>query len=117
MPIANKYSIKEILDACKYYFEKTGRRVIFEYTLVNGVNDKPEHVEQLSKILRGFSGHVNVIPLNFVKERNLKGSPIKVAHEFAEKLNQKGISATVRRTLGADIGGACGQLRNSIIKK
>ena len=117
MPIANKYSIDEILKACKYYFDKTGRRVIFEYTLVSGVNDKMEHVQELSKILRGFSCHVNVIPLNYVKERGLKGSPIKLAHEFAQKLTDLGISATVRRTLGADIGGACGQLRNKIMEE
>lgn len=117
MPIANKYSISEILDACKYYFEKTGRRVIFEYTLVDGVNDKDEYVEELAKKLVGFSCHVNVIPLNYVKERGLKGSPIERAHDFCEKLNKKGISATVRRTLGSDIGGACGQLRNQIISE
>ena len=115
MPIANKYSIREILDACKYYFDKTGRRVIFEYTLVNDVNDHDEDAEELSRKLRGFSCHVNVIPLNFVKERGVKGSPVKRAHEFAEKLTKKGISATVRRTLGADIGGACGQLRNKLL--
>lgn len=117
MPIANRYSIKEIIDACKYYFEKTGRRIIFEYTLVKGVNDKNEHIEELSKILRGFPCHVNVIPLNYVKERNLQGSNGKVAYNFADKLVQKGLSATVRRTLGADIGGACGQLRNSILEE
>ena len=117
MPIANKYSIREILDACKYYFDKTGRRIIFEYTLVSGVNDSINCAEELSKILTGFSCHVNVIPLNFVKERNLKGSPVAQAHKFAEMLTEKGISATVRRTLGADIGGACGQLRNQILRE
>lgn len=117
MPIANKYKIAEIIDACKYYFNKTGRRIIFEYTLVNGVNDKEAYAEELSKILKGFSCHVNVIPLNFVKERNLKGSPVAQAHKFAEILTEKGLSATVRRTLGADIGGACGQLRNQILSE
>lgn len=117
MPIANKYSINEIIDACKYYFEKTGRRIIFEYTLVKGVNDKTEHAEELSKVLRGFPCHVNVIPLNYVKERNLQGPTGKSPYIFADKLIEKGLSATVRRTLGADIGGACGQLRNSILDK
>ena len=117
MPIANKYSIFEILDACKYYFDKTGRRIIFEYTLVAGVNDSIKCAEELSKILKGFSCHVNVIPLNYVKERNLKGSPVTLAHKFAEILIEKGLSATVRRTLGADIGGACGQLRNQILEE
>lgn len=115
MPIAEKYSVQEILEACKYYFEKTGRRIIFEYTLVDGVNDKEEHVEELSRKLRGFPCHVNVIPLNFVKERGLKGSPGKRAHEFTDKLNMKNVSSTVRRTLGSDIGGACGQLRNKLL--
>lgn len=116
MPIAEKYSMEEVLDACRYYFDKTGRRIIFEYTLVDGVNDKEEHIAELSKILRGFSCHVNVIPLNYVKERGLKGSPVQRAHAFAEKLNGKGVSATVRRTLGADVGGACGQLRNQLLQ-
>ena len=115
MPIANRYSIKEIIEACKYYFNKTGRRIIFEYTLVKDVNDKTEHAEELSNILKGFPCHVNVIPLNFVKERNLQGAGGKVPYIFANKLAERGVSATVRRTLGADIGGACGQLRNSII--
>lgn len=117
MPIANKYSIKEIITACKYYFEKTGRRIIFEYTLVKGVNDKTQHAEELSKILRGFPCHVNVIPLNYVKERNLQSPTGKAPYIFADKLTEKGLSATVRRTLGADVGGACGQLRNSILDK
>ena len=116
MPIAEKYSIDEILKACKYYFDKTGRRVIFEYTLVENLNDKDEHAQELSVILRGFSCHVNVIPLNYVKERGLKGSSTKKAHIFADKLNKMGVSATVRRTLGADIGGACGQLRNKLLE-
>ena len=117
MPIAEKYSVSEILDACKYYFDKTGRRVIFEYTLVDGVNDRDEHARELSEKLRGFSCHVNVIPLNFVKERGLKGSPVARAHAFCDKLTAKGVSATVRRTLGADIGGACGQLRNKLLEE
>ncbi|MBR1746774.1 MAG: 23S rRNA (adenine(2503)-C(2))-methyltransferase RlmN [Clostridia bacterium] len=115
MPIANKYSVKEILDACKYYFDKTGRRVVFEYTLVDGLNDTDYCVKELGRILHGFPTHVNVIPLNFVKERGLKGSPVARAHDFAKKLNDSGVSATVRRTLGADIGGACGQLRNKLL--
>lgn len=117
MPIANKYSIEEILQACKYYFKKTGRRIIFEYTLVKGVNDFDRHATELSKILKGFACHVNVIPLNYVKERNLVGSNIRRAHEFCKQLEELGLSATVRRTLGSDIGGACGQLRNSVINE
>ena len=89
--------------------------MIFEYTLVDGLNDKDEQIDELASLLRGLSCHVNVIPLNFVKERGLKGSPVRRAHVFADKLTAKGISATVRRTLGADVGGACGQLRNQLI--
>ena len=117
MPIAYKYSISEIIEACKYYLKKTGRRIIFEYTLVDGVNDKEVYAEELSNILKGFSCHVNVIPLNYVKERNLKGSPVALAHKFSALLTEKGVSSTVRRTLGADIGGACGQLRNKILSE
>jgi len=117
MPIANKYKISEIIEAVKYYFEKTGRRIIFEYTLVKGTNDSLANAEELAKILKGFSCHVNVIPLNYVKERGLVGSGIKEAYAFMGRLIKLGVSSTVRRTLGADIGGACGQLRNSIIKE
>jgi len=116
MPIANKYSMAEILDACKYYFNKTGRRVAIEYTLIKDVNDSEECAKELAEKLRGFSVHVNVIPLNYVKERDLKQPNSKDAYVFAGKLEKLGISATVRRTLGSDIGGACGQLRNSLME-
>ncbi len=115
MPIANKYSIKEIIEACKYYFEKTGRRVIFEYTLIKDVNDSEENAKELSLLVKGFPSHINIIPLNYVKERNLKMPTSKGAYVFAGLLEKLGISATVRRTLGSDIGGACGQLRNSLM--
>ena len=115
MPIANAYSISQIIDACKYYFNKTGRRIIFEYTLVKGVNDSLKCADELGEILKGFSCHVNVIPLNYVKERGLLGSGTKEAYAFMNALTKRGVSSTVRRTLGADIGGACGQLRNSIL--
>ena len=116
MPIANRYSIKEIIDACKKYYQKTNRRVYFEYTLIKGVNDSDDDVERLSKLLRGFNCHVNIIPLNSVKERNLMGTTRLYAYKFAEELNKKKISATVRRTMGEDIEGACGQLRNKMLK-
>lgn len=117
MPIANKYKIEEILNACKDYYFKTGRKIYFEYTLIKGVNDRDEDIENLSKLLKGFLCHVNVIPLNKVKERSLEGSSKLVAYQFVEKLKAKNISATVRRTMGEDIGGACGQLRNKILKQ
>lgn len=117
MPIANRYTIKEIVDACRSYFDKTGRRIYFEYTLIKGVNDGDEDIERLSKLLRGLNCHVNIIPLNSVKERNLMGTTRLFAYKFAENLNAKKISATVRRTMGEDIEGACGQLRSKIINE
>lgn len=116
MPIAKKYKISEILDACSYYFEKTGRRYIFEYSLVKGKNDGDKDAEQLIKILKGRPCHVNLIRLNAVKEKNLLATSDKSAYAFMNKLNEGGISATVRRQLGNDIDGACGQLRRKFIK-
>lgn len=115
MPIANKYSISEILSACKYYFEKTNRRVVFEYVAVQGKNDTIQDAKELSEILRGFPVHVNVIPLNNVEERELIGSTRQKANEFVQTLSKLGLSATLRRTLGEDIDGACGQLRQKYI--
>ena len=115
MPIANKYTIKEILSACKYYFQKTNRRVVFEYVLVLGKNDTEEDAKRLSQILKGFPTHVNVIPLNNVEERNLIGTTREKAKEFVNLLIKNKQSATLRRTLGEDIDGACGQLRQKYI--
>lgn len=117
MPIANKYKIAEILEACKVYFEKTNRKIYFEYTLVKGVNDSDEDIKRLAHLLNGLMCHVNIIPLNEVKERSLKGTGRAFAYDFCEKLNKAGVSATVRRTMGEDIEGACGQLRNKILKE
>lgn len=111
MPIANKHSIAEILKACNYYFEKTGRRYIFEYSLIAGENCEREHAEQLIALLKGKPCHVNLIRLNEVKERDLKGIGEKDAYRFLGLLVKGGLSATLRRQIGADIGGACGQLR------
>lgn len=115
MPIANKYSIKEIISACKYYFEKTGRRIVFEYVLISGENDKDENAQELAHLLRGFPSHINVIPLNKVAERTIVGDDRAKCYDFAGKLEKLGLSATVRRTMGEDIGGACGQLRNKVL--
>lgn len=117
MPIANKYSIKEILDACKYYYGVTGRKIYFEYTLIKGVNDSEEDAQNLSKLLKGFLCHVNLIPLNPVKERSLLSTGRLFAYKFMDRLKSLGLSATVRRTMGEDIQGACGQLRNKILSE
>ena len=115
MPIANKFAIKEIIDACSEYYKKTNRRIYFEYTLIKSINDSEEDVIRLSKLLKGLNCHVNVIPLNSVKERTLKGTSRLDAYKFVDNLKSKGVSATVRRTMGEDIAGACGQLRNQLM--
>ncbi len=117
MPVANAYKIEDILKACDYYFEKTGRRVYFEYSLISGVNDTDKTIEELARLLKGRQCHVNLIPLNSVKEKNLLGATRKRAYYLAEKLEKLGVSATVRRTMGEDIEGACGQLRNRVGEK
>lgn len=114
MPIANAYKIEEVLKACDYYFDKTGRRIAIEYSLIEGVNDGDEQIQELAKLLKGRVCHVNLIPLNSVKEKSLIGATRKKAYILAEKLEKLGISATVRRTMGEDIEGACGQLRNRV---
>ncbi|MDE6586565.1 MAG: 23S rRNA (adenine(2503)-C(2))-methyltransferase RlmN [Clostridia bacterium] len=116
MPIAKKYSIAEILKACGYYFDKTGRRYIFEYSLIAGENSDKEHAEGLIKLLKGKPCHVNLIRLNEVKERTLKSITDNQAYAFAEMLVKGGLSATVRRSMGSDIGGACGQLRANYLQ-
>lgn len=117
MPIANKYSIDQIINATKIYFNKTKRRIVFEYALISGVNDSFECADQLISLLKGFSCHVNLIPLNEVKETQLQGTNRKRAYAFMDRLNKGKISATVRRTMGEDIGGACGQLRAKTLNK
>lgn len=114
MPIARKYSINEVLKACDYYFAHNNRRIYFEYTLVKGVNDSEKHIMELKNLLKSKVCHVNVIVLNEVAERSVKGVSRKQAQKFVDKLNSVGISATLRRTLGQDIDGACGQLRKRL---
>ncbi len=116
MPISKVYSVDEILKACDYYFEKTGRRFIFEYSLVKGENDGVDSANELIRLLKHRPCHVNVIRLNEVKENNLKATTEKEAYQFCGLLEKGGLSATVRRLNGADIEGACGQLRRSFQK-
>ncbi len=111
MPVAKAYKIEEILKACAYYFEKTGRRYIFEYSLIAGENCDERHAEELIALLKGRPCHVNLIRLNEVKERDLKSTTEKAAYRFLGLLEKGGLSATLRRQIGSDIGGACGQLR------
>lgn len=113
MPIGKAYSVEDILKACDNYFEKTGRRFIFEYSLVKGENDSAECANELIRLLKHRPCHVNIIRLNEVKENNLKSTTDKQAYAFCGLLEKGGLSATVRRLNGADIEGACGQLRRS----
>ncbi len=117
MPIANKYSIKEILDACRYYIEKTNRRITFEYSLVKDVNDSEEDAKALGSLLKGLLCHVNLIPVNEIKENSFKRSSEKTISIFENTLKKLGLEVTVRREMGSDINAACGQLRRSYIEK
>ena len=117
MPIARKYTLEEVLDACRYYFEKTGRRLTFEYSLVGGVNDFQEDAKQLSGLLKGLNCHVNLIPVNPIKERNYRKSNREVIENFKIKLEKYGINVTIRREMGSDIDGACGQLRKRYMEE
>lgn len=117
MPIANKYSINEVLEACRNYFKKTGRRLTFEYSLVGGKNDTKEDAEELAHLIKGLNCHVNLIPVNPIKERDYVQSDKKVIENFKNKLEKYQINVTIRREMGRDIDGACGQLRKSYIDK
>lgn len=115
MPVANAYPMDELLAACRNYIDKTGRRVIFEYALVGGVNCEEKHAIELASRLRGMQCHVNLIPLNAVEERHLKGVNEQTVQRFLHKLEELHISATRRREMGDDIEGACGQLRRKTL--
>lgn len=115
MPVAKKYDLDELIDSCKYYLEKTGRRISFEYSMIHGENDTPEHARRLAWLLSGMLCHVNLIPLNSVKERAYVKSSREAIEEFIKILESKHITATVRRRLGSDINASCGQLRKQNI--
>ena len=117
MPIARKYSMDELMKACRNYFEKTGRRLTFEYSLVGGENDSQEDAEELAHLIKGLNCHINLIPVNPIKERSYVQSDKKVIANFQNKLEKYQINVTIRREMGRDIDGACGQLRKSYIDK
>lgn len=116
MPIANRYSIQELMDACAYYFEKTGRRLTFEYSLVQGVNDRDEDAKNLAALIGHLNCHVNLIPVNPVVERGFSEPDHTAVLAFQNKLEKKSINVTIRREMGRDIDGACGQLRRRHMK-
>ena len=117
MPVANRYSMDEVLEACRNYFEKTGRRITFEYSLVAGVNDSQEDALQLAERIGSLNCHVNLIPVNPIKERSFIRSTRQAVENFKIKLEKCGINVTIRREMGSDIDGACGQLRKSYMEK
>ena len=117
MPVARLYTMDEVLAACENYFKETGRRLTFEYSLVAGVNDGDEDAKQLSKRIHGMNCHVNLIPVNPIKERDFVRSTRKAVENFKIKLEKCGINVTIRREMGSDIDGACGQLRKSYMDR
>lgn len=116
MPIAYKYELKDVLDACRYYFDQTGRRLTFEYSLVGGVNDRDEDARELAKLVGDVNCHVNLIPVNPIKERDFVQPDRSVSEAFKNKLEKNHINVTIRREMGRDINGACGQLRKSYME-
>ena len=111
MPVNSRWPVDTLLAACRDYFAKTGRRISFEYTMIDGVSDSPEQAQLLAKKLAGMGAHVNMIPLNNVTESGLHTSSKQAIHRFQTILEENGITATLRRTLGSDIDASCGQLR------
>lgn len=116
MPVNRTYNIDKLIEACRVYIEKTGRRITFEYAVIDNVNSAEKDADKLADLLRGLNCHVNLIPVNRVKERKYKTAASGVA-QFAKRLEKRGINATVRRTLGSDIEAACGQLRRDAAKQ
>ena len=116
MPVNRRWNVDTLLQACREYFEATGRRVSFEYTMIDGVSDSPQQAELLAKKLQGMAAHVNMIPLNAVDETGLRCSSRQAIAEFQRILEKSGVTATVRRTLGSDIDASCGQLRRKYEK-
>ena len=117
MPIAYQYSLSETIDACKAYFQKTGRRITFEYSLVKGNNDKKEQALKLAKLLKGINCHVNLIPVNPISERDYEKSEDVSIQNFKLILEKNSINVTIRRSVGRDIDAACGQLRRKYSRK
>ena len=116
MPIANKYTIDEVLEACRNYFKETGRRITFEYSLVAGENDTIGEADRLADRIKGINCHVNLIPVNPIKERDFVQSGKRAVLDFKRRLEKYKINVTIRREMGRDINGACGQLRNEAMK-
>ena len=117
MPIAQKYSIEEIFSVCREYVDYTGRRVTFEYSMIDGVNDGKAHALELARRCKGLNCHINLIPLNEVKERKCHRSKEENIRDFKLVLEENRINVTIRREMGSDIDAACGQLRNQFMNR
>ncbi len=117
MPVANKYEIHEVIEACRYYFEQTGRRITFEYALVGGENDSEQDARELAGLVRNLNCHINLIPVNPIKERDFVQSEPEIIQKFKNRLEKYGINVTIRREMGRDIDGACGQLRKRFLER
>ena len=117
MPIANKYSLDQVMEACRSYYDLTGRRLTFEYSLVGGVNDTVRDAQELAGLVRGMNCHINLIPVNPIEERSYVQSDKKTILKFKNKLENYGINVTIRREMGRDVNGACGQLRRHYIEE
>lgn len=111
MPVAKSWPLPEVLDACQYYFDRSGRRITFEYSMANGINDSEESAQELASLLKGKNCHINLIPINPVREKSYEQSTREAIARFKKKLENYGINVTIRREMGRDIDGACGQLR------
>ena len=116
MPANRGRGVEKLIEACRSYFDRTGRRISFEYAMIDGVNDSPEQAKQLSKLARSVAAHVNLIPLNYVEERKFKPSTPENMEKFIEILTEHGVNVTVRRRLGSDVDASCGQLRRKMQK-
>ena len=114
MPVANKYKIEDIIKVCHYYISKTNRRISFEYSLIKGINDSKKEADKISKLLKGMLCHVNLIPINPIEEREYEKPDILYINKFKAYLEKHNIPVTIRNSMGADISGACGQLRRSV---
>ncbi len=111
MPINNRWNLEELMDACRRYFETTGRRISFEYAMIGGINDTPQCAEELAGLLKGMVAHVNLIPCNPVPGTGFVKSGRDRIEAFAAQLTKRGLNVTIRRTLGEDLNASCGQLR------
>lgn len=115
MPVNHKWKVQELIEACREYLKTTGRRISFEYSLIHGVNDSMENADELAKLIKDLHAHINLIPVNNVEERSFKKGTREEIRAFCERLEKRGINATVRRELGSDISASCGQLRKKVL--